>query len=239
MIVVPPAVVVDVRGDQMLRHGFNRVDDVAVDVRVAEVEADARFGAEIVQRDVLFDEMHERAGAGQLVRQHFHGDSHPERLRQPHQLLDAAPRRRARVLWADLRIPRLVARHPEVRDQHRHGDAPRDVQRPLGLANRPRPRAGVDAGDRQRPAPAPAGELLRDRRVDAAQLEAGLGQPLLQVGDRRRVVVVEVRARGEDLDQLETVRRDLQQVIPGQSLIVEEVRRHPVLPFSHQAKHLF
>ncbi len=46
-----------------------------------------------------------------------------------------------------------------------------------------------------------------------SQLEAGFGQPLLQIGDRRRVVVVEMRPGREHLDQLEAVRRDLQQVI--------------------------
>jgi hypothetical protein len=35
------------------------------------------------------------------------------------------------------------------------------------------------------------------------------------------------------------MRRDLQQVIAGEALVVEEVRRHPILPLSHQAKHLF
>ena len=41
MIVGPAAVVVHVRRDQVLRHGLDGVDEVAVHVRVAEVEADA------------------------------------------------------------------------------------------------------------------------------------------------------------------------------------------------------
>jgi hypothetical protein len=48
-----------------------------------------------------------------------------------------------------------------------------------------------------------------------------------------------VRPGREYLDQLEAMRRDLQQVIPGEALIVEEVRRHPILTFSHEAKHPF
>jgi hypothetical protein len=48
-----------------------------------------------------------------------------------------------------------------------------------------------------------------------------------------------MRPGREHLDQLEAMRRDLQQVIPGEALTVEEVCRHPILTFSHQAKHLF
>ena len=56
------------------------------------------------------------------------------------------------------------------------------------------------------------------------QLETRLRQPLLQIGDGRRIVIIEVRPRREDLDGLETVRRDLGQVVPAQPLIVKEVR---------------
>ena len=239
MIVGAPAVVVHVRRDQVLGHGFDRVDDVAVEVGVAEVQADADLGSgQIVgHRHVFLDEVDERSGPRQLVRHHFHRDLHAERLRQPLQLFDAPARGRARVLHADLGIPRLRSRHAEMRDEHRNGDAPRDVQRPLGFAHRARTRVRIRARDRERPAPAPAAEAFGNRRVNALQQQARFGQPLLQVGDRRRVVIVEMRPRREHLDQLEAMRRDLQQVIPGQPLAVVEVRRHPVLTFSHQAKH--
>ena len=49
------AVVVHVRRDEMPRHGFDRVDQIAVHVRVAEVEADADIDAV----EILFDEMDE------------------------------------------------------------------------------------------------------------------------------------------------------------------------------------
>ena len=68
------------------------------------------------------------------------------------------------------------------------------------------------------------------------QLEARVGEPLLQIRDRRRVVVVEVRPRREDLDALEAVRRDLEQVIAAQALSVVEVRGDAELPFGHKPK---
>ena len=98
--------------------------------------------------------------------------------------------------------------------------------------------SGIRARDRERPVPAPAAEAFGNRGVNALQHQARFGQPLLQIGDRRRVVVIEMRPGREHLDQLEAMRRDLQQVIPGEALTVEEVCRHPILTFSHQAKHL-
>ena len=60
--------------------------------------------------------------------------------------------------------------------------------------------------------------------MDAPQIETRFREPLLQVRHRCGVVVVEVRPRGENLDHLESVRRDLQQVIAAQTLMVIEVR---------------
>ena len=54
-------------------------------------------------------------------------------------------------------------------------------------------------------------------------------QPLPQLGDRRGVVIVEVRPGGEQLDGLEPVAGDLGQVLPAQPLVVVEVRRNPEL----------
>ena len=41
VVVGPAAIVVHVRRDQVLRHGFDGVDEIAVHVRMAEIEADA------------------------------------------------------------------------------------------------------------------------------------------------------------------------------------------------------
>src|SRR5439155_1595491 len=51
-----------------------------------------------------------------------------------------------------------------------------------------------------------------------------------------RTVIIEVRPRGEDLDQLEPVRSNLQQVVAAQPLVVKEVRRHPERSSAHKAE---
>ena len=107
--------------------------------------------------EIVLDEVHERAGARQLVRDHLDRDPHAERLRDPQQFLDAAPRRVARVVAGGLAS--APSRHPEMRDQHRHRNPPRDVQRLLGFAHRVRARVGIGARQRQRAAPAPAVKL--------------------------------------------------------------------------------
>jgi hypothetical protein len=61
--------------------------------------------------------------------------------------------------------------------------------------------------------------------VNAVELEACLRQPRLKVSHGGGVVVVEVRARGEQLDRFEAVHRDLQQMLPAEPLSVIETRR--------------
>ena len=142
-------------------------------------------------------------------------DAHAERRGQPLQLLDAAPRARRGCCRP---APGCCVRgRPRCTTSTLNGNPPRDVQRVLGFGDRLRARVGVGARERQRRAPAAADEALGDRRVNAVQLEPGLRQPLLQVGDRRRVVIVEVRARREQLDRVEPVRRDLQQVLAARA----------------------
>ena len=72
--------------------------------------------------------------------------------------------------------------------------------------------------------------------MNAVQLETGVREPLLQVGDGRRVVVVEVRACREELERFESVRGDLQQVFAAQPLTVVEMRRHAELSFGHSGR---
>ena len=173
----------------------------------------------------LLDEVHERAGARQLVRDHLDRELHAERLGQPLQLLDAPPRARRGCC-------RPATAAACAADRGATTSTLNGIRRAICSARSASASAcaravGVGAGQRQRRAPAPAGEALGDRRVHAVQLEAGFGEPLLQVGDRRRVVVVEVRPRREQLDALEPVRRDLEQVLAAQPLAVVEVRRDP------------
>ena len=137
------------------------------------------------------------------------------------ELLDAAPRGVAAVF----RRRRLLrSRQAQMSDQHLDRNPARDVERVLGFGHGMCPRVGIDARDRQRSLPAPGDVTLSNRCVDAMQLETRLRQPLLQIGDSRWVVIIEMGARREDLDGLETMRRDLDQVIPAQPQIVVEVR---------------
>ena len=117
--------------------------------------------------------------------------------------------------------------------QHANRNPSRDVERVLGFGHRPLALSGVTARDRQPPAPPPRRVRLADRRVQAAQRESRARQPLLQVRNRGWIAVIEVRARREDLDRFESVRRNLDEMSPAQALMVVEVRRHPELSFSH------
>ena len=178
--------------------------------------------------EIVFDEVHERAGARQLVRNHL--DARAARRAAAAVARSASMLRRAGVAAVRRRRRGLRRGSPRCTTSTVDRNPPRDVQRALGFGDararaRPRRRSRAISGPPQRP----PSNALADRRVDAVQLEPGFGQPLLQVRDRRRVVVVEVRARREHLDRLEAVRRDLEQMIAAQPLAVVEVRRHPEL----------
>ena len=114
---------------------------------------------------------------------------------------------------------------PQMGDQDAKRDPPRDLERALGFLHGPRPCFGIGAGQGDRRPPAAGREAFTNRCVHGVQLEPGFRQPLLQVRDRGRVVIVEMRPRREELDRLEPVRRDLQQVLPAQPVIVIQVRR--------------
>ena len=98
------------------------------------------------------------------------------------------------------------------------------------------PRLGVGTGNRQQRTPAAVRESLTDRRVDAVQRQAPLGQPAAQVTDARGVVVVEVRPRREQLDGVEPVCADLEQMVPTQPLTVIEVRRDAERSFASHGR---
>src|SRR5439155_9699873 len=103
-------------------------------------------------------------------------------------------------------------------------------------------RARVGIGARQRKhrsplAPLAADQALCNRRVNAVQHHAGFREPLLQVGDGGRVVIVEMRPGREDFDRLESVRCDVEEMLAAQPLTVVQMRRDPELAFSHRAKY--
>src|SRR5215467_7794242 len=70
--------------------------------------------------------------------------------------------------------------------------------------------------------------------MDRGQLEPGFGEPLLKIGDARRIVVIEVQPRGEQLDDVKSVGRDFEQVVAAEPPLVIETRRDAV-----QSRHLF
>ena len=140
MIVGAPAVVVHVHRGEVAGHDFDGVDEIAVDVRVAEIEADA----DLCRFEVFFDEVHERPGARQVVGNDLDGNPNAERFGEQEQLLDAA----ARGVAVAAPESRVRARPAEMDHQHFHRDASRDLQRALHLGHRLRARFRVRAGDR-------------------------------------------------------------------------------------------
>ena len=102
--------------------------------------------------------------------------------------------RRARVTVVVARRRRLRPRQAEVDHEHLHRDPARDEQRLLRFGDRRGPPVGVGARQRQRRAPSPADVTVGDRRVHAVQLEPRVREPLLQIRDSGRVVIVEMRS---------------------------------------------
>ena len=126
---------------------------VAVEVRVAEIEADAHVDV----LEIVLDEVHERPGARQLVGDDLHGDPHAERLRGRQELLDAAPRRRA---CRRPRRPLCVRGTPRCTTSTDTGIRRAMYSACSASRDRVRPGVGVGAGERQRPAPASAREAF-------------------------------------------------------------------------------
>ena len=132
---------------------------------------------------------------------------------------------------------RLGARDTQVHDEHTNRNSTRDMQRALGFADRRGALVLFRRRHGQYAAPTPAGEALVDRRVHALQLQARFGQPLLQVGDCRRIVIIEMRPRGEHLHPLEPMGCNLEEMIARQPLTVVEVRRYPEASLEHGPNH--
>ena len=78
---------------------------------------------------------------------------------------------------------------------------------------------------------------VRDRRVNAVERQAGLRHPLLKIGDSRRIVIIEMRARCKHFDCFEPIRCDFEQMVARQSLTVVQVCRHPELTLRHRLEH--
>ena len=171
-------VVVHVRRDQVLRHGFDRVDQVAVHVRVAEVQADAE------RRRV---ERRPRRSAPASRRATARSGSPRPRSCTPSGSASRCSSSMLRRAASRLFSPGAgcgVARHAQMHDRDTERNAPRDLQRALGFG---RARAAGAPRRRSRGRTAsPSGRRRSSRRSARARScssSAGVGQPLLQVGD--------------------------------------------------------
>ena len=169
VIVGPPAVVVHVRRDQVLRHRFDGVDQVAVHVRVAEVEADADAGAR-------------RARPRRSARATRRATARSESLRRATRTPSGSASRCSSSMLRRARVAAVVGRRrllraaagPDVRHQH----AERECAARCAARARLRPSARARASRRRSPASA-AGPSARPRssRRSARERCAARGPP--------------------------------------------------------------
>ena len=138
----------------MLGHGLDRVDQVAVHVRVPEVEADADVRPSSSTSSTKCTSEPARDSSFGITSTATRTPSGSASRCSSSMLRRAAVRGCCRPGTL-----RLRPRQAQVRDQHPNGDAPRDVQRPLRFGHGPRARLGIGARERQRRTPAPAVKL--------------------------------------------------------------------------------
>ena len=178
---------------------------------------------------ICFHEVHERGRARQLVRDHFERDRDAERLRH----LRVAPRRssgRRRARSRPARgSPRCTTKTP---NGMRRAICSACSASSTACARVARSALASVSGTSHRPFANPSATGACTR----VQLEPRLGEPLLQIGDGRRAVIVEVRPRGEQFDALEAVRRDFAAGDPGSGAGVIQVRRHAERTSRHKAE---
>ena len=167
---------------------------------------------------------HERVGARQLVRDDLERELHAGLLRH----LVQRPRRCGARR-------RGCCPPPPASSESGTPSAPRGAGYGIvcatasaASASRQRLAAALVVGDRvgERLAPLAVDEARADRRVHRVERQARVVEPLGQRAHGDAVVVVEVRPRGEHLDALEAVRRNLDQVLAVEPLVVVQVRRN-------------
>jgi len=147
-----------------------------------------------------------------------------QRFRDSADLVDA-PDRRVAIVVARIALRR---RRSEMDDQHLAGDAPRDLQGGLGLADGGLPVGSVADRVRKGGAPDVTGtKRIGDGRVNSMKCQAGFGQPLRERVDRLGVPIVEVAAGGEHLDCLEAIRRHQCQMLTAEAHVMKEMRGNP------------
>ena len=136
MVVAAAAVVVHVRRQQMPRECFDRLAEVAHQMGVAVVQADA----DVEPVEILFNHVEQVGRAREWIRDHLDGHAHIDLCRQRHQFLDASPRRVALVVGADGFARRHADVSHEKSERRMPGDAPgqpRPRQSPPAAGCRP------------------------------------------------------------------------------------------------------
>jgi hypothetical protein len=204
------------------RHRLDRIEQVAHDGRVTEIETDADVG----QIQFLFDHLDERIGRRQIVRNHFERQADAERLRDCVKAFDAAPGLLAVVV---VRPRTLRGREAEMHDQVLVRNDSRDFDRRDRFLHAVLPCRLVAVGDRIRRAPSCADEAFDNGSVHRVEAEAGRLEPPAELRDRSRVAVLEMPVRGKQFDAIEAVLRDFPQMLLGERVVVEEVGRYAEL----------
>ena len=80
---------------------------------------------------------------------------------------------------------------------------------------------------RERPNPLVAFERFEDRRVHRVERQARVREPFREMLDGGDVVIVEMGTRREDLNGVESMRRNVHQVFARQTRLMKQVRRNP------------
>ena len=170
--------------------------------------------------NLAFEHRRQGGRVRQLVRDDLHGHAHAARSGQIGDLLEAADGRRPIIVARDL----SGGWGSQMHHQHIERNPLRELQRGIRFPDgRLAPLPIVHSVRVGRRPLVPASEEIRDRRMDAVERQPGFREPLFQEVDRRFVPIVEMTARGEELDGLEAVSSHLRQVVPLQTAVVIEV----------------
>src|SRR5687768_5079266 len=120
-----------------------------------------------------------------------------------------------------------------MRDQILERYMSRQRQCRFGFGDCRSPARFIRGGVGERADPASVAKRREGGRVHRMQVQARIGQPLGELKPCSLVVIVEVRPGGEELDRLESVRGDVDQVIPRELMFVKEMCRDAE-PFGHE-----
>ena len=176
VIVALAAVVVQVRGDDVARAGFDGVHHVADDVGVADVEADARSP----EVQIVLQPLHQPRRRRQRVGNELEREVDADGLRGLADFLEAARHRGAAVAPPG---PRTGRRGAATSVSNGTTEA---SPRPLIVSDTARCRRDLVAGgDRQRLAPLAVRKADGRRRVHGVEREARVVEPLAQRSGRR------------------------------------------------------